>query len=130
MRGPRSLASVAVPAYQTRDVLDAMQQDMDTGLTELRVDGGMVANDFLMQFQADIIGTSVLRPEVPETTALGAAYLAGLAVGFWDDIDDIRANWHLDKQFDPTMSDVDRASSYRGWKRAVNAALVWADDRE
>lgn len=123
-------ATLESVAYQTRDVLDAMQQDMDTGLTELRVDGGMVANDFLMQFQADIIGTSVLRPEVPETTALGAAYLAGLAVGFWDDIDDIRANWHLDKQFDPTMSDVDRASSYRGWKRAVNAALVWADDRE
>ena len=123
-------ATLEAVAYQTRDVLDAMQQDLETKLTELRVDGGMVSNDFLMQFQADIIGTSVLRPEVPETTALGAAYLAGLAVGFWDDLDDLKANWHLDKRFEPTMAESDRAASYRGWQRAVKAALVWADDQE
>lgn len=123
-------ATLESVAYQTRDVLDAMKQDLDTDLTELRVDGGMVANDFLMQFQADIIGKSVLRPEVPETTALGAAYLAGLAVGFWDDLDHLKRNWHLDKRFEPTMSEDDRAASYKGWKRAVKAALVWADDHE
>lgn len=123
-------ATLESVAYQTRDVLDAMQQDLDLGLKELRVDGGMVANDFLMQFQADIIGKSVLRPEVPETTALGAAYLAGLAVGFWDDLEDLKRNWHLDKRFDPQMSEADRAASYKGWKRAVNAALIWADDHD
>lgn len=123
-------ATLESVAYQTRDVLDAMQQDLDLGLKELRVDGGMVANDFLMQFQADIIGKSVLRPEVPETTALGAAYLAGLAVGFWDDLDHLKSNWHLDKRFEPSMSDGDRSASYKGWQRAVKAALVWADDRE
>lgn len=123
-------ATLESVAYQTRDVLDAMQQDLDLGLKELRVDGGMVANDFLMQFQADIIGKSVLRPEVPETTALGAAYLAGLAVGFWDDLDHLKRNWLLDKRYEPAMSEPDRAASYKGWKRAVNAALVWADDRD
>lgn len=123
-------ATLEAVAYQTRDVLDAMRHDVDTDLPELRVDGGMVANNFLMQFQADIIGRPVLRPEVPETTALGAAYLAGLAVGFWDSLDDLRANWHLDRQFDPSMSEADRAASYRGWQRAVKAALVWAEDRE
>lgn len=123
-------ATLESVAYQTRDVLDAMQLDMDSNLTELRVDGGMVSNDFLMQFQADILGTSVLRPEVPETTALGAAYLAGLAVGFWNDLDDLRHYWHLNKRFDPSMTEDHRAASYRGWKRAVKAALVWADDHD
>lgn len=123
-------ATLESVAYQTRDVLDAMQQDLDARLSELRVDGGMVANDFLMQFQADIIGTPVLRPEVPETTALGAAYLAGLAVGFWEDLEDLKRNWHLDKRFDPSMSEEDRSASLRGWDRAVKAALAWADDRD
>lgn len=122
-------ATLEAVAYQTRDVLDAMQQDTGVDLPELRVDGGMVANDFLMQFQADIIGKPVLRPEVPETTALGAAYLAGLATGFWDDQDDLRANWHLDRRFEPTMSERDREESYRGWQRAVRATLAWAEDR-
>lgn len=122
-------ATLEAVAYQTRDVLDAMRQDVDCDLPELRVDGGMVANDFLMQFQADIIGRPVLRPEVPETTALGAAYLAGLAVGFWDDLDHLRKNWHLDRQFDPALGEEDRASSYKGWQRAVKAALMWAEDR-
>lgn len=123
-------ATLEAVAFQTRDVLDAMRQDVDTDLPELRVDGGMVANNFLMQFQADIIGRPVLRPEVPETTALGAAYLAGLAVGFWDDLDDLRKNWHLDRQFDPAMSEADRAAAYKGWQRAVKAALVWAEDHD
>lgn len=120
-------ATLEAVAYQTRDVLDCMQQDTGVDLPELRVDGGMVQNNFLMQFQADIIGKPVLRPEVPETTALGAAYLAGLAVGFWDDLDQITANWHLNRRFDPAMAEDDRAASYRGWQRAVKAALVWAD---
>ena len=123
-------ATLEAVAYQTRDVLDAMRLDVDTDLPELRVDGGMVANDFLMQFQADIIGRPVLRPQVPETTALGAAYLAGLAVGLWNDLDHLRQNWHLDRQFDPAMSDTDRTASYKGWQRAVRAALAWAEDQE
>ena len=123
-------ATLESVAYQTRDVLDAMRQDVDTDLLELRVDGGMVANDFLMQFQADIIGKSVLRPEVPETTALGAAYLAGLAVGFWEDLEHLQQNWHLDERFEPAMSEGDRTASYKGWQRAVKAALVWADGHE
>lgn len=123
-------ATLESVAYQTRDVLDAMRQDVDTDLKELRVDGGMVANDFLMQFQADINGKAVVRPQVPETTALGAAYLAGLAVGFWDNLEDVQANWHLDRRFEPAMSEADRTASYKGWKRAVNAALEWAEDRE
>ena len=123
-------ATLEAVAYQTRDVLDCMQQDTGVELPELRVDGGMVANSFLMQFQADIIGKPVLRPEVPETTALGAAYLAGLAVGFWQDLDHLTANWHLNRRFQPGMPEEDRAASYRGWQRAVKAALVWADDHE
>lgn len=123
-------ATLEAVAYQTRDVLDAMQQDTGVELPELRVDGGMVLNNFLMQFQADIIGKPVLRPEVPETTALGAAYLAGLAVGFWDDLDQITANWHLNRRFDPAMAEADREASYRGWQRAVKAALVWADGHD
>ena len=123
-------ATLEAVAYQTRDVLDAMQQDTGVELPELRVDGGMVLNNFLMQFQADIIGKPVLRPEVPETTALGAASLAGLAVGFWDDLDQITANWHLNRRFDPAMAEADREASYRGWQRAVKAALVWADGHD
>lgn len=122
-------ATLEAVAYQTRDVLDAMQQDTGVELPEVRVDGGMVANNFLMQFQADILGKPVVRPQVPETTALGAAYLAGLAVGFWEDLSQIQANWHLDRRFDPSMSESDRASSYAGWQRAVRAAISWADDR-
>lgn len=123
-------ATLEAVAYQTRDVLDAMQQDTGVELPELRVDGGMVANNFLMQFQADIIGKPVLRPEVPETTALGAAYLAGLEVGFWDDLQHLTQNWHLDRKFVPSMPESDRITSYKGWKRAVKAALVWADDHD
>jgi glycerol kinase len=113
--------------YQTRDVLEAMTSDSGINLTALKVDGGAVANDFLMQFQADILGVPVHRPKVTETTALGAAYLAGLAVGFWANQDEIAAKWQMDKEFSPSMSPEQRAKLYRGWKRAVERALKWEE---
>ena len=118
-------AALESVAYQTRDVLEAMQTDTGIEFKELRVDGGMVANDFLMQFQADIIGKAVERPEVAETTALGAAYLAGLAVGFWKDEQDIAQNWQLNRRFEPQMSEDERERLYKGWKRAVERARDW-----
>ncbi|MFS8532017.1 glycerol kinase GlpK [Sphaerobacter thermophilus] len=118
-------AALESVAYQTRDVLEAMQTDTGIEFKELRVDGGMVANDFLMQFQADIIGKAVERPEVAETTALGAAYLAGLAVGFWKDEQDIAQNWQLNRRFEPQMSEEERERLYTGWKRAVERARDW-----
>ncbi|MBX6341726.1 MAG: glycerol kinase GlpK [Thermomicrobiaceae bacterium] len=119
-------ATLESVAYQTRDVLEAMQHDSGVEFKELRVDGGMVANNFLMQFQADIIGKPVERPAVAETTALGAAYLAGLAVGFWKDEQDVTRNWQLDRRFEPQMSEEERDRLYRGWKRAVERARGWA----
>jgi glycerol kinase len=118
-------ATLESVAYQTRDVLEAMQNDTGIDFKELRVDGGMVANNFLMQFQSDIIGRPVERPEVPETTALGAAYLAGLAMGFWKDQQDISQNWALDKRFEPSMSEEERNKLYRNWKRAVERSRAW-----
>lgn len=112
-------------AYQTRDVLSAMEADSGIPLNTLRVDGGAVKNDFLMQFQSDILNVPVERPEVNETTALGAAYLAGLAVGFWESLDDISNNWHLDRRFDMTMDEANRHKLYEGWKKAVKAAQVF-----
>lgn len=117
-------------AYQSRDVLEAMQEDSGIKLNVLKVDGGASANNFLMQFQADIIGTSVDRPSVVETTALGAAYLAGLAVGFWEDKEEIKTNWCLDRTFLPEMEDCTRDKKYRGWKRAVTRSLKWELDEE
>ncbi len=119
-------ATLESVAYQTRDVLEAMQHDSGVEFKELRVDGGMVNNNFLMQFQADIIGKPVERPAVAETTALGAAYLAGLAVGFWQDEQDVTRNWQLDRRFEPQMSEEERDRLYRGWKRAVERARGWA----
>jgi glycerol kinase len=113
--------------YQTRDVLEAMANDSGINLTALRVDGGAVTNDFLMQFQADILGVPVHRPKVTETTALGAAYLAGLAVGYWASQDEIAAKWQIDKEFSPYMSPEQREKLYRGWKRAVERALKWEE---
>lgn len=118
-------AALESVAYQTRDVLEAMQADTGIDFKELRVDGGMVANNFLMQFQADIIGRPVERPEVAETTALGAAYLAGLAVGFWRDEQDIAQNWQLDQRFEPSMSAQQRDRLYSDWKRAVERSRAW-----
>lgn len=112
-------------AYQTKDVLSAMEKDSGIKLTALRVDGGAVKNNFLMQFQSDMLGTKVERPVIQETTALGAAYLAGLAVGFWKDKADIAKNWQLETAFKPKMKSVDRNQFYKGWKLAVKAARVF-----
>ena len=115
-------------AYQTVDVLQAMEEDAGMPLQELKVDGGASDNDFLMQFQADIIGQSVHRPSCIETTALGAAYLAGLAVGYWKDKEEICENWQLDKQFDAVMEEDTRRKLLKGWKKAVKCALLWAEE--
>ncbi|MBR8658180.1 MULTISPECIES: glycerol kinase GlpK [Brevibacillus] len=112
-------------AYQTKDVLTAMEADSGINLKKLRVDGGAVKNDFLMQFQSDVLGVPVERPQVNETTALGAAYLAGLAVGFWKDRQEIAANWHVDGVFDVKMSEEKRNELYDGWKKAVRAAMAF-----
>ncbi len=115
-------------AYQTHDVIAAMEKDAGLSLESLRVDGGASANDFLMQFQADILGRDVLRPSCIETTALGAAYLAGLAVGFWKDAEDIRGNWQVGRTFHPEQGEGQRKALLQGWNRAVRAALAWAED--
>ena len=112
-------------AYQTKDVLDAMEADSKISLKKLRVDGGAVANDFLMQFQADLLNVPVERPLVSETTALGAAYLAGLAVGFWTDRSEISAHWNRDRLFEPEMEQQTREDLYGGWQKAVNAAIAF-----
>ena len=113
-------------AYQTRDVVAAMSADSGLALETLRVDGGAVANDFLMQFQADVLGVPVERPAVTETTALGAAYLAGLAVGFWDSQEEIAGQWRLEKSFEPAMSVDQRESLYARWQTAVERSRGWA----
>ena len=115
-------------AYQTMDVLKAMEADCGINLSRLKVDGGASANDFLMQFQADIIDTFVDRPASVETTALGAAYLAGLAVGYYKDKDEIRKNWQLGRTFEPAMEKEKKTELIKGWKRAVKCALVYAED--
>lgn len=117
-------------AYQTSDVIEAMEKDAGMPLSVLRVDGGASANNLLMQFQADLLNCKVLRPECIETTALGAAYLAGLATGFWKDLDDVRTNRALGRQFVPAMETDIRKKRLKGWKRAVRCALAWADDEE
>ena len=121
-------AALESTAYQTRDVLEASNADSGVPLAELKVDGGMVANDTLMQFQADILNTDVVRPVVTETTALGAAYAAGLAVGFWKDLDEVSANWQEDKRWTPQMPEEERERLYRNWKKAVSKTLDWVDD--
>ncbi|WP_058306591.1 glycerol kinase GlpK [Gracilibacillus massiliensis] len=112
-------------AYQTKDVLNAMIEDSNTYVKSLRVDGGAVANDFLMQFQSDLVDVPVERPEVTETTALGAAYLAGLAVGYWNDREEISNQWQINKRFDSQMSNETRIDLYSGWKKAVKATRVF-----
>ena len=114
-------------AYQTYDVLQSMEADTGISIAELRVDGGATVNDHLMQFQSDILGTKVVRPRITETTALGAAYLAGLAVGYWKDVDDIQQQWQVSKTFSPKMNESVRRDLLNGWKRAVKAAIAWAD---
>jgi glycerol kinase len=118
-------AALESMAYQTRDVAEAMQRDAGTRMRELRVDGGAVVNNFLCQFQADILGVPVLRPSITETTALGAAYLAGLAVGFWKDQKEISSHWRLDRKFEPHLKPAAREAAYAEWKRAVERSLRW-----
>ncbi len=121
-------AALESTAYQTRDVLEAMNTDSGVALTALKVDGGMVANDLLMQFQADILDVPVVRPTVTETTALGAAYAAGLAVGFWHDMDDLRSQWGVNRIFKPAMDPESRESLTHGWKKAVTRTFNWIED--
>jgi glycerol kinase len=120
-------AAVDAMAYQTRDVLEVMQADSGAALTSLKVDGGAAANAMLLQFQADMLGVPVRRPVVAETTALGAAYLAGLAVGYWSGLADVARNWALDREFAPRMDEETRARLYRGWQKAVTRALAWEE---
>jgi glycerol kinase len=118
-------AALEATAYQTREVAEAMEQDSGVQLKALKVDGGMVYNDLLMQFQADILGVPVVRPKVAETTALGAAYAAGLATGYWKGTDEMRANWGMDKTWEPRMSEDQRETLYAGWKEAVTRTFDW-----
>lgn len=120
-------AALEAVAYQTRDVLDAVNADAGVDLTELKVDGGMIANDTLMQFQADVLGVPVVRPVVAETTALGAAYAAGLAVKFWDGLGDLSANWQEDRRWEPQMPAAERDRLLRNWKKAVTKSQSWVD---
>jgi glycerol kinase len=126
-RGHMARAALEATAFQTREVLDAMNADSGVPLTALKVDGGMVYNELLMQFQADILGVPVIRPQVAETTALGAAYAAGLAVGFWENVEDLRHNWAMDKQWFPKMDDALRSKEYKGWKKAVTKTFDWVE---
>jgi glycerol kinase len=120
-------AALEATAYQTREVLDAMEKDSGVKLKALKVDGGMVYNELLMQFQADILGVPVIRPTVSETTALGSAYASGLAVGFWDDVESLRENWGIDKTWEPKMDADRRAEIYKGWKKAVERTFNWIE---
>ena len=118
-------AVLEATAYQTRDVLEAMEADTGSALASLRVDGGMVVNDMLMQFQADLLDVPVVRPKVNEATVLGAAYAAGLAVGFWENLDELRSHWAIDRTFEPSMTEADRESLYADWLKAVSKSLDW-----
>jgi glycerol kinase len=126
-RGHIARAALEATAFQTREVLDAMNADSGVPLTALKVDGGMVYNELLMQFQADILGVPVIRPQVAETTALGAAYAAGLAVDFWKNVEDLRSNWAKDKEWDPKMDAALRDKEYKGWKKAVTRTFEWVE---
>ena len=125
--GHLARAVLEATAWQTKEVVDAMDADSGVALTALKVDGGMTANDLLMQFQADVLGVPVIRPVVAETTALGAAYAAGLAVGFWREIEDLRANWGIDKQWEPHMDPATRDREYALWKKAVTRTFDWVE---
>jgi glycerol kinase len=127
-KGHIARAALEATAFQTKEVLDAVNADSGVPLTELKVDGGMIANNLLMQFQADILDVPVVRPVVAETTALGAAYAAGLAVGYWADLDELRANWQEDSRWTPDLDSAERDRLYRNWKKAVTKTLDWVDD--
>jgi glycerol kinase len=127
-KGHIARAALEATAFQSREVLDAMNADSGVPLTELRVDGGMVVNDMLMQFQADLLGVDVVRPRVNETTALGAAYAAGLAVGYWAGTAEVVENWAEDRRWSPRMPEAERERLYRNWKKAVTKTHGWVDD--
>ncbi|MEB0285137.1 glycerol kinase GlpK [Cryobacterium sp. 10S3] len=127
-KGHIARAALEATAFQTREVIDAVNADSGVPLTEIKVDGGMIANNTLMQFQADILGVPVVRPVVAETTALGAAYAAGLAVGFWSDLDELRANWQEDSRWTPQMTVAERDRQLRNWKKAVTKTFGWVDE--
>jgi glycerol kinase len=114
-------------AYQTREVVEAMEKDAKISLASLRVDGGMVANETLMQFQSDILNREVVRPMVAETTALGASYAAGLAVGYYKSTDELQANWKADKMWKPALEEQQRERLYREWKKAVTRSFDWVE---
>lgn len=126
-KGHIARAALEATAYQTREVLDAMQKDSGVELKALKVDGGMVYNELLMQFQSDLLNVPVVRPSVAETTALGAAYAAGLASGFWNSLDDLRSNWQIDRSWQPQMSTSKRETLYRGWRKAVERTFNWVE---
>jgi len=127
-KGHLARAALEAVAYQTRDVLEAMERDAGVRLGALKVDGGMTANELFLQFQADVLGAPVVRPVVAETTALGAAYAAGLALGFWKDKPELKAQWAVDKTWKPSVDDTTRERWYAGWKKAVDKSLGWVDE--
>ena len=126
-KGHFARAALEATAWQSREILDAMNNDSGVELKEMKVDGGMVVNELLMQFQADVLGVPVIRPAVAETTSLGAAYAAGLATGFWNEIDDLRDNWAKDKEWTPQMDPDRREKEYAQWKKAVSRTFDWLD---
>jgi glycerol kinase len=126
-RGHLARAALEAAAFQTREVLDAANTDAGVPVTELKVDGGMVANDMLMQFQSDVLGIPVVRPKVPETTALGAAYAAGLATGVWGGLDELRANWAEDRRWEPRLEKAERERRLATWRKAVTRTFDWVD---
>jgi len=126
-KGHIARAALEATAYQTREVFDAMKADSGVNLTSLKADGGMVQNELFMQFQADILNVPVIRPKVSETTALGAAYAAGLAVGYWPDIEGLRQNWSADKTWQPGMDSIRRDALFRGWQKAVTRTFDWVE---
>ena len=126
-KGHIARAVLEATAWQTREVLDAMNADSGVALTALKVDGGMVYNELLMQFQADVLGVPVIRPKVAETTALGAAYAAGLAVGFWKEVEELRKNWQVDRTWEPKMDPKEREKEYKLWKKAVTRTFDWVE---
>ncbi|MEO7913383.1 MAG: FGGY-family carbohydrate kinase, partial [Roseiflexaceae bacterium] len=126
-KGHLARAVLEATAWQTREVLDAMEQDSGVHLKALKVDGGMVYNNTLMQFQSDVLGVPVIRPQVAETTALGAAYAAGLATGFWSNLEDLRQNWQIDQTWEPNMEEAAREQQYIMWKKAVTRTFDWVE---
>jgi glycerol kinase len=120
-------AVLEASAFQTKDIVESMNQDSGFALRSLKVDGGMVYNELLMQFQADLLNVPVIRPKITETTALGAAYAAGLAVGFWPNLESLRRNWTTDKTWHPAMAQEEREKKYGKWKKAIERTFNWVD---